>query len=98
MRKLKEFIIEKLILMCGLASIFFVILICLFLLKEGLAVFKTVTPASFIFGKSWYPISEPPQLGILPLILGSLFVTLGAALISVPIGVACAIYIAEVAP
>ena len=98
MRKLKEFIIEKLILMCGLASIFFVILIFLFLLKEGLAVFKTVTPASFIFGKSWYPISEPPQLGILPLILGSLFVTLGAALISVPIGVACAIYIAEVAP
>jgi phosphate transport system permease protein len=98
MRKLKEFIIEKLILMCGLASIFFVILIFLFLLKEGLAVFKTVTPASFIFGKSWYPISEPPQLGILPLILGSLLVTLGAALISVPIGVACAIYIAEVAP
>ena len=98
MRKLKEFIIEKLILLCGLASIFFVILIFLFLLKEGLAVFKTVTPASFIFGKSWYPISEPPQLGILPLILGSLFVTLGAALISVPIGVACAIYIAEVAP
>lgn len=98
MRKLKEFIIEKLILMCGLASIFFVILIFLFLLKEGLAVFKTVTPASFIFGKSWYPISEPPQLGILPLILGSLLVTLGAALISVPIGVGCAIYIAEVAP
>lgn len=98
MRKLKEFIIEKLILMCGLASIFFVIIIFLFLLKEGLAVFETVTPSSFIFGKSWYPISEPPQLGILPLILGSLVVTLGAALISVPIGVACAIYIAEVAP
>lgn len=98
MRKLKEFIIEKLILMCGLASIFFVILIFLFLLKEGLAVFKTVTPASFIFGKSWYPISEPPQLGILPLILGSLLITLGAALISIPIGVGCAIYIAEVAP
>lgn len=98
MHKLKEFIIEKLILMCGLASIFFVILIFLFLLKEGLAVFKTVTPASFIFGKSWYPISEPPQLGILPLILGSLLITLGAALISIPIGVGCAIYIAEVAP
>ncbi len=98
MRRIKEFIIEKLILVCGLASIFFVLLIFLFLLKEGLAVFKTVSPAKFLFGKSWYPISEPAQLGILPLILGSLMVTLGAAVISVPIGVACAIYIAEVAP
>ncbi len=98
MRKLKEFIIEKLILICGLASIFFVALIFLFLLKEGLAVFKTVLPSNFIFGKSWYPISEPAQLGILPLILGSLLITFGAAIISIPIGVACAVYIAEIAP
>ena len=98
MRKFKEFIIEKLILLCGLASIFFVVLIFLFLLKEGLAVFETVSPFKFLFGRSWYPISEPAQLGILPLILGSRLVTFGAAVISIPIGVACAIYIAEVAP
>ena len=98
MRKFKEFIIENLILICGLVSIFFVLLIFLFLLKEGLAVFKTVSPFKFLFGKNWYPISEPAQLGILPLILGSLLVTIGAAIISVPIGVACAVYIAEIAP
>jgi phosphate transport system permease protein len=98
MRKIKEFIIEKLILLCGLASIFFVLLIFIFLLKEGLALFKIVSPADFLFGKSWYPISEPARLGILPLILGSLLVTFGATLISVPIGVGCAVYIAEVAP
>jgi len=98
MRKIKEFIIEKLILICGLASIFFVILIFLFLLKEGLALFKTINPAKFLFGKNWYPISEPGQFGILPLILGSLLVTFGAAIISIPIGVGCAVYIAEVAP
>lgn len=98
MRKLREFIIEKLVLLCGLASIFFVVLIFLFLLREGLAVFKTISPSAFLAGKSWYPISEPPQLGILPLILGSLVVTFGAALISIPIGVGCAIYIAEIAP
>ena len=98
MRKLKEFVIEKLILICGLASIFFVLLIFLFLLKEGLALFKIITPLNFLMGKSWYPISEPPQLGILPLILGSLLVTLGAAIISIPIGVACAIYVSEIAP
>ena len=98
MRKFKEFIIEKLILICGLACIFFVGLIFIFLLKEGLAVFKSVKPFDFLLGKNWYPISEPAQLGILPLILGSLLVTFGAAVISIPIGVACAIYIAEVAP
>jgi phosphate transport system permease protein len=97
-RKLKEFIVEKLILICGLASIFFVVLIFLFLLKEGLAVFKTISISKFLFGKNWYPISEPPQLGTLPLILGSVLVTIGAAIISIPIGVACAIYIAEIAP
>ena len=98
MRKFKEFIIEKLILISGLASIFFVVLIFLFLLKEGLALFKLITPGAFVFGQKWYPISEPPQLGILPLILGSLLVTLGAAVISIPIGVAAAVYIAEIAP
>jgi len=98
LRKVKEFIVEKLILICGLASIFFVALIFIFLLKEGLALFKTVGPGAFLFGKSWYPISEPAALGILPLILGSLLVTAGAAVISVPIGVACAVYIAEIAP
>jgi phosphate transport system permease protein len=98
MRKIKEFIIEKSILLCGLAAIFFVGLIFLFLLKEGLAIFKTVSLPDFMSGKSWYPISEPPKFGILPLIMGSLMVTLGAAIISIPIGVGCAVYIAEIAP
>jgi len=60
--------------------------------------FKTVKVPDFLLGKNWYPISEPPQLGILPLILGSLIVTVGATIISVPIGIGCAIYIAEIAP
>ena len=98
MRRIKEFIIEKLIFLCGIASIIFVILILLFLLKEGLSLFTYIGLGDFISGRKWYPISEPPILGILPLILGSVGVTIGAAIISVPIGVACAIYIAEVAP
>lgn len=97
MHKFKEFIIEKLILICGFASIFFVVLIFLFLLKEGLALFKILSPFEFLLGRSWYPISEPARLGILPLIAGSLVVTFGAAIISIPIGVACAVYIAEIA-
>ncbi len=97
MRKLKEFFIEKLIFICGIASIFFVALIFIFLLREGLALFKSFGLKSFLFGGKWYPISEPPELGIMPLILGSLWVTLGAAVISVPVGVGCALYIGEIA-
>jgi phosphate transport system permease protein len=98
MRRLKELFIQALIFICGVASIVFVALIFLFLLKEGLAVFRTVGVGEFLFGRSWYPISEPPRLGIFPLILGSVLVTFGAAVISIPIGVGCAVYIAEVAP
>ncbi|MEI8350396.1 MAG: phosphate ABC transporter permease subunit PstC [Candidatus Omnitrophota bacterium] len=98
MHKLKEFIIEKLILICGLTSIIFVLLIFFFLLKSGLALFKTINIGAFLAGKNWYPISEPGEFGILPLILGSLLVTLGATTISVPVGVACAVFISEIAP
>ena len=97
-RKVKEFAIESLIFLCGIASVFFVILIFLFLLKEGLALFGFVKPLEFLTGHNWYPISDPAQYGIMPLFLGTLVVTLGAAVISIPVGVACAVYIAEVAP
>lgn len=52
----------------------------------------------FLFGRYWYPTAEPAgQFGILPLILGSLMVVAGAVVISVPLGVACSVYLAEVA-
>ena len=97
-RKVKEFLIEKLILASGLASVVFVALIFIFLFREAVSVLKTVSPGGFLGGRFWYPISDPPRLGILPLILGSLAVTLGAVVIAVPLGIAAAFYIAEVAP
>ena len=60
--------------------------------------FRSIGAGDFLFGKNWYPISEPPRLGIFALILGSLWVTVGATIISVPLGIACAIYIGEIAP
>lgn len=96
--KVKELIIEKIVLVSGFIAIVIVILIFIFLLKEGLSIFKVVSLKEFITGKEWYPISEIPSFGILPLILGSLLVTLGAGLLSVPLGIASAIYIAEIAP
>lgn len=98
LRKLKEWWIEKAILLSGIFSVVFVALIFLFLLREGLSLFRGESVLDFLLGKSWYPISDPPRFGILPLILGSLLVTLGAAAIAVPIGLAAALFIAEIAP
>ncbi|MBI3252374.1 MAG: phosphate ABC transporter permease subunit PstC [Candidatus Omnitrophica bacterium] len=97
-RKLKEIFFETAIRASGVASIFIVGLIFFFLFKEGIMLFQTQKLSGFLFGKNWYPISEPGEFGILPLISGTILVTLGAAVLSVPLGIAAAIYIAEVAP
>ncbi len=97
-RRFREFLIEKIIFLSGIASVVFVALIFLFLLREGVSVLKTTSLGSFLGGRFWYPISTPAKLGILPLILGSLLVTGGAVIIAVPLGIAAAFYIAEVAP
>lgn len=98
MRKIIDSIIETIIFLCGILAIIFVALIFCFLLKEGIAFFSDFGIAKFIAGKYWYPTSEPPQFGILPLIVGSILVTVGACIIAVPIGVMAALYISEIAP
>ena len=98
MKKFRETIIEKTILLNGFACILFVILIFVFLAKDGLTLFKTIAIQDFLFGQIWSPLAEPPQFGILPLFLGSLVVTVGATVISVPLGMASAIFIGEIAP
>lgn len=90
-----ERIITALIKAAGYSSILFVTLIMLFLLREGLPALGDV-PLSSLFGARWYPIES--MYGIWPLIGGSLVVTLGAMLISLPLGIGTAVFIAEVAP
>lgn len=97
-RKFIETIIEKIILLSGITSIVIVLLIFIFLLKSGLSLFASVSIKDFLLGRNWYPISNPPQFGILPLIIGSFLVTLGAAVFSIPLGIGSALYIAEIAP
>lgn len=96
-RRARERLIETLIRLSGFASIAIVILIFVFLLKEGFALFRVVPLGEFLAGQRWYPISEPPAFGVLPLICGSVLVTVGAAAISVPLGVASALFISEIA-
>lgn len=92
---LKEFLIPLFIKAAGYSAILFVTLILVFLLVEGLPSLRSV-PLDSLINTRWYPIES--YFGILPLIAGSLIVTVGAALIAVPIGIGTAIYLAEVAP
>lgn len=91
----REFIITRLIALSGYSAMLFVALIFFFLLKEGLPALQEVK-LSMLFSTRWYPIED--YYGILPLVTGSLIITIGATLISVPLGLATAIYIAEIAP
>ena len=90
-----EFAIESLIRMAGISAIVFVALIFGFLIKEGAPAFAQV-PLSNLFGTRWYPTFG--LFGTLPLILGSLLVTLGAVVIALPLGLATAIFVGEIAP
>jgi phosphate transport system permease protein len=92
---LSERVITRGIQISGFSSILFVILILYFLVSEGVpALFET--PLQSLAGIRWYPIEN--YFGLLPLLLGSLLVTLGAALVAVPFGLGTAIYISEIAP
>jgi phosphate transport system permease protein len=90
-----ESAITLVIRISGYSAILFVSLIFIFLLLEGMPTLSKVSFADLISSR-WYPIED--YFGLLPLIGGSLVVTLGAALIAVPIGLGTAVFIAEVAP
>ncbi len=79
------------------ASILILLLITIFLFIEGFPIFGKVFIKDFLFGKYWYPTSEPPDFGILSLIVGSLAVTALSAAISIPLGVMTAVCLAEIA-
>jgi len=90
-----EYIVTRLIKAAGYSAIVFIGLIFLFLLREGTPALFEI-PLGDLVGDRWYPIED--LFGMLPLIGGSLLVTIGAALVAVPLGLLTAIYIAEVAP
>jgi phosphate transport system permease protein len=91
----REYIITLVVKVSGYSAVLFVILIFFFLLREGLPTFREVEIRS-LFSERWYPIES--YYGILPLITGSIIVTIGATLVAVPFGIGTAVYISEIAP
>ena len=89
-------IVKIILFICAAVAIVFVFLIIINLFSIGGAFFAQVPLNDFLFGQLWYP--EVGFFGALPLIAGTLLVTLGAMIIAIPLGIGCAIFIAELAP
>jgi phosphate transport system permease protein len=90
-----ELTIEALIRVVGFSSIGFVVLIFLFLLREGIPFFYEV-PMGNLFGARWYPTFD--LFGTMPILLGSILITIIAMVIALPLGVATAVFVREIAP
>lgn len=86
------------LLLAALGATFMLALITFFIFQSGLPLIANVGVAQFLGGTAWSPTAKPAQFGILPMILGSLWLTIGALLIGVPFGLAVAVFMVELAP
>lgn len=96
MRKYSETIMKFVFMLSGAVSVLAVLLICWFLFSEGLPIIGEIGVMNFLAGTVWKPLEN--QFGILPMIVGSCYVTAGAIIIGVPVGLLCAIYMAKFCP
>lgn len=96
--KAKENFMQTLFFLSALVSVIAVIAICLFLLLRGIPAIAEIGFVKFIFNEKWGPTNTPASYGILSMIVGSLYVKAGAIVIGVPIGLLCAIFLAEFCP
>ena len=93
--KLKEGVMQGVFTLCACVSILAVALICIFLFANGVPTLFKIGPLKFLLGTTWKPGND--IFGILPMILGSIYVTAGAILVGVPIGLLTAIYMSKFA-
>jgi phosphate transport system permease protein len=93
---IKEKMYEKILLFCAMASTLVVILVGLFVFLQGYPLLEKRGFLSFLLGRDWLP--GEGVFGILPMVIGTLAVTLGALIIGVPLGVMTAVFLAEYAP
>lgn len=95
---LKEKVMSGIFLITALTSIIAVILICIFLFASGIPAMYKVGMFNFLLGNDWSPTDIPPSFGIFSMIIGSLYVTAGAILFGVPIGILTAVFMAKMCP
>ena len=96
MKKFRENLPGRVFLALALSSISALVLISVFIISKGVPIMAEVGVFKFIFGMEWAP--SRGLYGIFPMIAGTAAVTVGAALIGVPIGICCAVFLTEFAP
>ena len=95
---IKEQAIKTVFFITAFFAVIVVVFILLFLVRDGYPIFIDYGTIPFLFGDTWAPTALEPLYGILPLIIGTLLVTLGAIVFAVPLSIGCAIYVSELAP
>lgn len=98
MKDFKEKFMHGVFLLSAVTSILSLLLIIFFIFTSGIPLLAEYGVWDFISGELWRPRSDPPLFGVLPMILGSIYVTIGAIIIGVPIGVFTAVFMAEFCP
>ena len=93
---MKEGVMKVVFLLTACVSILAVALICIFLFANGVPAIAQIGIVDFLFGRVWLPSNE--IFGIFPMIVGSIYVTAGAIIIGVPLGILCAIFLARFCP
>jgi phosphate transport system permease protein len=96
-RRWVERIVHVLLWLCAAASVLTTIGIVVILLYESLQFFGQVSVVEFLAGTTWAPHARPGEFGILPLVCGTMLVTVGAAIVAIPLGLGAAIYLSEYA-
>lgn len=94
--KFKENAMHGVFLISALVSIFSVVIMCVFLFSSGFPAIAEIGIIDFLTGMNWHPLEG--EFGILPMIVGSLYVTAGAIIIGVPIGILCAVFMSSYCP
>ena len=92
-----EWLLEKLFFFCAFLSVVTTISVIAILVYETSQFLQVVSITEFLFGTEWTPLLEPKHYGILPLVTGTMLIVFGAALVSLPVGVASAVYLSEYA-
>lgn len=98
MNSIKEKIMRGVFFAAAMVSAAAVLLICLFLFAHGIPAVHKAGAAEFFFGTNWSPSDVPPSFGIFPMILGSIYITAGAALFGLPLGILTAVFLAKYCP
>ena len=98
MQKFVEAAMSKIFFVCACASVIAILLICMFLVIGGLPAVVEIGPLRFLLGREWFPMNNPPSFGVLPMILGSIYITTGAVALGVPVGIFTAAYLACMCP